>query len=237
MVQIVNISKQQITTYLEAVPLVERVFAITTTFGTADHRLDAAILLGKSGVAISDVFEFAEQRMKDPNPSLFQNPVNCFVAIAPHSPEAVNRLNELLDDKWTELTAQLAIKGEYEKQSKKQNEDSEPVVLPPAPDDQLITNLTNQTVILINALIRVGLPAKDSIPLLRKIAASANSVAVATYTRNPSLGGLAGIGSGGGGMGGGTPVTFKDISTKAIQQIEEAKPLSIPDPLPDDGPN
>jgi hypothetical protein len=228
-IQIVRISKQPISTYPTLVPLVERLFETPPSKGFPDHRIDAARMLGENGLKIKDVFDFAQQLIKDPAQGQFPIGVNVFIALAPYSPEAVKLLDETLRTDWNALSSLLDGLTEHKAR-----------ILPGfgrgnapqlSPKEQATkSKLIIRCKSLIEAVATIGIPARESLTLLHEIAESENSSVRTPADQQASFGGNFG--------GNGYPtfdgIPLKDVVTKAIKQIEEAKPKSPPEPLPED---
>ncbi len=224
---VIHISEQPITTYPGLVPLVEKIF---------EHPVDAqrgaswfysgtgaAILLGESGLRVPEVLAFATKRIQEEGyilaPKFAGNGMRCLVAVAPYSPDAVNFLGETLATKWDEVIA-------FEDEVKAFNAVN---VLEKgfegsklrSPDEAVGSKLKEQCKQIIEALAEIGNPAVPVIPELTAIADSPKIVEF-TVQRNTM------------GMSPPEIIRFQDLAKSAIKKIEEAKPKSDPQPLPDD---
>ena len=224
---VVHISDQPIMKYPDLIPLVEKLF---------DHPVDvqkgaswsyssavAAILLGESGLRVPDVLAFAANRIEEEGsilaPQYADYGMRCLVAIAPFSPDAVKLLSEKLEAKWAEV---LAFDEESKAFSTVNPFEKTIEVAKKGPPDQANGNtLKEQCKRIIETLAEIGNPAVPVIPELTAIADSPKIVEF-TVQRNTM------------GMSPPEIIRFQDLAKSAIKKIEEAKPKSDPQPLPDD---
>ena len=227
---VVHISDQPITKYPDLIPLVEKLF---------DHPVDvqkgaswfysravAAILLGESGLRVSDVQAFAAKRIEDEGyilaPKYAANSMRCLVAVAPFSPDAVNLFGRTLEEKWGEVVA-------FDKETKAFStrhplEETIEVDKKGPPDESNGKRLKEQCKRIIEALAEIGNPA---VPVIPKLTAIAEFPAIVEGPIESVMGGF-------GGMRPGQSMTFQDLAKSAIKKIEEAKPKPDPQPLPED---
>ena len=221
---VVHISDRPITTYPGLGPLVERMF---------DHPVDvqkvsswsysgavAAMLLGESGLRVSDVLAFAAKRIDDEGyilaPKYAANGMRCLVAIAPFSLDAVNLLGDRLEAKWAEALAfdEAAKAFSTANPFEKTIEDAKKG----PPDEAAGINLKQQCMRIIEALAKIGNPAVPAIPKLTAIAESPKIVEFTVHNNYAKP----------------ETTNLQDLAKSTIKKIEESKPKSNPQPLPVD---
>lgn len=201
---LLTINEQRLTEYSDLVPHFERVLADANS----GLRPTAARFLGSSKLHLPDILSLtktwlssADRVLVTKGGATFSEPafnvgVDVLVTIAPQSPQAVAQLTETLRDRWTR----------YAEQS------GQPVTKSSKP-------LRNtDSVILVEALGRVGEPAREALPLLREIEQSpaSNTVVGDNDLGVGGAGGLAGFG----GFPDHQRKTLRESVTAAIQRIE-----------------
>ena len=201
---LLTINEQRLTEYSDLVPHFERVLADANS----GLRPTAARFLGSSKLHLPEIIELTKTWLTSSgfvlvtkggatrNEPAFDVGVEILVTIAPQSPQAVAQLTETLRDRWTRYVEQSG----------------QPVTKSSKPLRN--TDCVN----LVEALGRVGEPAREALPFLREIEQSPASNTVAV-DNDMGVGGF-GESGGIGGLSDRQRQTLRELITTAIQRIE-----------------
>jgi hypothetical protein len=204
---ILEICEQPLTTYPGLIPIAEKVFADTQS----PMCLAAANVLSRSEQHADQIISFAEPLLtSDANNVDDSNRksmlLSCFVCLSKHTPKSVQRLSEELGRRWGQIENPPAFNF------------ADPV-----------QEYVQSFVFLLYALAEIGEPAREIIPFLQRAAQSSSAQRETNWPLRMRL-----------------PIYFplnsvaehklQDHILDTIKQIEEAKPKSKRESLPDDEP-
>lgn len=207
---VIHISDQPLPAFPKLVPTLEQVFNSPGRLNLMQeypYRVELAKVLARNDLLIPEIVDFTEGMIRGEDKRYrLTDAIACYVAAAPHYPEGIGRLNELLKERWTAFEA-----------FRKKRPD---LGLGPteAPLDGVNPQeLLNDTLNLVNAFAEIGPLAKQAIPTLNEIATSPQSLKA--WVPNADFVPAANFNS-----TKPTGPTLREIVLKTIKKIEEPKP-------------
>ena len=231
---IVTSCKQPISTFPEAIPIVELVLEIPESDGEPIWGSDrvaqfvAARLLGASNIRVNDVIQFATRRfeaadrdVKNLNDPVQRQPgtnylrgIDCLIAVAPHDRKAVRILSDTLRAEWPKVIDQLDRLDTHQTGVEF--------------DRRELVARSDFCFQIVNALKRIQPPAVEAISVLTEIVDSPKASKVMGPSDTPNQ--MGGMGSGGGYLGaggGGNSVSLRERIINTIKQIQFANPAAV----------